>query len=53
MAERKEKSGCLEKGAIYPHGSECCTDAYCFKCDDGEWETNPSIGSSTDLSEIL
>ncbi len=53
MAEQKEKSGCLENGKIYPHGSESCMDIYCFKCADGEWETHPSIGASIDLSEVL
>jgi hypothetical protein len=53
MAEQEEKSGCLENGIIYPHGSEDCLDVYCFKCIDGEWETHPSIGVSIDPSEVL
>ncbi len=53
MAEQEEKTGCLENGVIYPHGSEDCLDVYCFKCIDGEWETRPSIGVSIDPSEVL
>jgi len=53
MAGQKEKMGCLEDEVIYPHGWEYCLDAYCFKCIDGKWEINPSIGVSTDLSKIL
>ena len=53
MPELKEKSGCLESGLTYSEGSEYCLDVYCFKCVDEEWETHPSIGVSTDLSDIL
>jgi len=53
MAGKKEQKGCLEDEVTYPHGWEYCLDAYCFKCIDGKWEINPSIGVSTDLSKIL
>ncbi len=53
MAEQKEKSPCLEDDKIYSHGSEYCLDVYCFKCNDGEWETHSFIGASVDPSEVL
>jgi hypothetical protein len=53
MEEQKEKKGCLEDGIIHPDGTEDCIDIYCSKCVDGEWETNPSIGTLIDPSEVL
>ncbi|MGO9311377.1 MAG: hypothetical protein ACLQBD_18010 [Syntrophobacteraceae bacterium] len=53
MEEQKGKKGCLEDGIIYPDGTEDCIDIYCSKCVDGEWETNPSIGTLIDPSEVL
>lgn len=53
MAEQKVKNACLEDGKIYSNGSEYCLDVYCFKCVDGEWETESLVGSSVDPSLVL
>jgi hypothetical protein len=52
MVEPKKDIGCIEETVTYPEGHEYCVDVYCFKCIGGEWEMNPSIGSSMDPSEI-
>ena len=53
MPELQERSGCVEDEILYPEGYEYCRDVYCFKCLGGEWEMNPWIGATTDLSEVV
>jgi hypothetical protein len=49
----EKENTCLEDGKIYSDGSEYCLDLYCFKCVDGEWETQSLIGDSVDPSLVL